>query len=128
MMGCRPVSTPMDLNLKLFTELGELLSDASAYQRLVGCLIYFINTRPYIIFAVSVVSQFMHALVHLTLMLFIKSFDILRCVLTLGYSILQRLKIRSHASHMRIMQGQKVTDALPLDSVHSMAATFYHEK
>ena len=59
-MGCRPASTPMDPNLKLFTESGELLSDASAYQRIVGCLIYLTNTRPDIAFVVSVVSQFMH--------------------------------------------------------------------
>ena len=40
---------------------GELLSDAFLYQRLVGRLIYLTNTRPDITFAVSVVSQFMHA-------------------------------------------------------------------
>ena len=61
MMGCQPVSTPMDPNLKLSTELGELLSDASVYQRLISRLIYLTNTHLDIIFAVSVVRQFMHA-------------------------------------------------------------------
>ena len=61
MMGCRPASTPMDPNHKLSIESGELLPDASVYQRLVGRLIYLTNTRPDITFAVSVVSQFMHA-------------------------------------------------------------------
>ena len=61
-MGCRLASTPMDPNLKLSTELGELLPDASVYQRLVGRLIYLTNTRRYVTFVVSVVSQFMHAL------------------------------------------------------------------
>ena len=51
----------MDPNIKLSTESGELLSDASVYQRLVGRLIYLTNTRPDITFVVSVVSQFMHA-------------------------------------------------------------------
>ena len=52
----------MDSNLKLSTELEELLPNASAYQRLVGRLIYLTNTHPDITFAVSVVSQIMHAL------------------------------------------------------------------
>ena len=51
----------MDPNLKLSTESGEFLSCASTYQRLVGRLIYLTNTRPNITFAVSVVSQFLHA-------------------------------------------------------------------
>ena len=61
MLGCRPASTPMDPNVKLSPEMGELLPDASPYQRLVGRLIYLTNTRPDISFAVSVVSQFMHS-------------------------------------------------------------------
>ncbi|XP_057515028.1 probable 26S proteasome regulatory subunit p27 [Actinidia eriantha] len=61
MMGYRLASTPMDPNLKLSIESWELLSDASVYQCLVGCLIYLTNTRPDITFAVSVVSQFLHA-------------------------------------------------------------------
>ena len=61
MLGCRPASTPMDPNLKLSVESGELLFNPSMYQRLVGRLIYLTNTRPDLTFAVSVVSQFMHA-------------------------------------------------------------------
>ena len=61
MMGCRSASTPMDPNHKLTNESGEILPDASVYQRLVGRLIYLTNTRPDITFAVSIVSQFMHA-------------------------------------------------------------------
>ena len=51
----------MDPNLKLSTESRELLSDASAYHRLVDRLIYCTNTHPDITFAVSIMSQFMHA-------------------------------------------------------------------
>jgi hypothetical protein len=61
MLGCQPASTPMDPNLKLSIESGELLSNPSMYQRLVSRLIYLTNTRPDLTFAVSVVSQFMHA-------------------------------------------------------------------
>uniref|UniRef100_A0A2N9HKT3 Uncharacterized protein n=1 Tax=Fagus sylvatica TaxID=28930 RepID=A0A2N9HKT3_FAGSY len=46
MLGCRPASTPMDPNLKLSTESGDLLLNPSMYQRLVGRLIYLTNTRP----------------------------------------------------------------------------------
>ena len=61
MMGCCPAFTPMDPNLKLSPESGELLSDPSSYQCLVGCLIYLTNTRLDLTFAVSMVSQFLHA-------------------------------------------------------------------
>ncbi|XP_059668762.1 uncharacterized mitochondrial protein AtMg00810-like [Cornus florida] len=61
MLGCKPASTPMDPNLKISTESGDLLSDPSQYQCLVGRLIYLTNTHPDLAFVVSVVSQFMHA-------------------------------------------------------------------
>ena len=61
MLRCRPASTPIDPNLKLSAESGELLLDPSVYQRLVGCLIYLMNTRLDHTFAVSVVIQFMHS-------------------------------------------------------------------
>jgi hypothetical protein len=51
----------MEINTKLGLEYGELLSDIGQYQRLVGKLIYLTVTRPDISFAVSMVSQFMHA-------------------------------------------------------------------
>ena len=60
-MGCRPASTPTDPNLKLSKEFGDLLPDQSQYQILVGRPIYVTNTQPDINFALSVMSQFMHA-------------------------------------------------------------------
>ena len=39
----------------------ELLHQLQIYQRMVGKLIYLINTQPNISHAVSLVSQFMHA-------------------------------------------------------------------
>ena len=36
MLGCRPASSPIVLNLKISFELRELLPDPSIYQRLVG--------------------------------------------------------------------------------------------
>ena len=85
MLGCRPASSPMDPNLKLTTELGELLPDPLVYQRLVGYLIYLMNTRPNLTFAVSVVSQFMHSprTYHLDAVYHILRYS--RLVLVLGF-------------------------------------------
>ncbi|GFY89235.1 hypothetical protein Acr_06g0011750 [Actinidia rufa] len=52
MMGCRPTSSLMDSNFKLSLKSGDLLPDATRYQRLVGRLIYLTHTRPDISFAV----------------------------------------------------------------------------
>jgi Reverse transcriptase (RNA-dependent DNA polymerase) len=60
-LGCKPVDTPIESNIKLGSNDGEALTDISQFQRLVGKLIYLTVTRPDITFAVNVVSQFMHA-------------------------------------------------------------------
>ncbi|XP_070660467.1 uncharacterized mitochondrial protein AtMg00810-like [Malus domestica] len=57
---CKPVVTPIDNKLKLTTD-GEALNNVTYYQRLVGNLIYLTITCLDITFAVSLVSQFMHA-------------------------------------------------------------------
>ena len=55
----KPVETPMDPNVKLYEDQGELLSNPERYCHLVGKLNYLTITRPYISFAISVLSQFM---------------------------------------------------------------------
>ncbi|XP_039158784.1 uncharacterized protein LOC120288727 [Eucalyptus grandis] len=59
LVGAKPVDTPMEPNVKLDAEDGELLHDPLKYRRVVGKLNYLTVTRPDISFAVSVVSQFM---------------------------------------------------------------------
>ncbi|XP_062026483.1 uncharacterized mitochondrial protein AtMg00810-like [Rosa rugosa] len=59
-MDNKPCATPLESKLKLKLE-GDNLSNIGEYQRLVGKLIYLTITRPDITFAVSLVSQFMHA-------------------------------------------------------------------
>jgi len=59
MLGCRPVSTLIDLNHKLCAESGNPIHKERC-QRLVGRLIYLCHTRPDISYAVSVVSRYMH--------------------------------------------------------------------
>jgi Reverse transcriptase (RNA-dependent DNA polymerase) len=60
-LGAKPTGTPIETNIKLGLEDGEPLPDIGQYQRLIGKLIYLTVTRPDIVFAVSIVSQFMHA-------------------------------------------------------------------
>ena len=61
LLGARPADTPMDFTIKLDNEQGELFSDVGRYRHLVGKLIYLTVTRPDITYAVSVISQYMHA-------------------------------------------------------------------
>jgi hypothetical protein len=59
MLGCKPASTPIELNHRTRADLGDTL-DKQNYQRLVGRLIYLSHTRPDIAYAVSIVSRYMH--------------------------------------------------------------------
>ena len=61
MLACKPVETPIEMNHKLGESVDQVPTDKGRYQRLVGKLIYLSHTRPDIAYAVSVVSQFMHA-------------------------------------------------------------------
>ena len=58
-LGCKPVDTPMDTNVKLLARTTEAATDKEKFQQLVGKLIYLTHTRPDIGFAVSMVSRFM---------------------------------------------------------------------
>jgi transposase InsO family protein len=60
MLNCKPVSTPMEQNLKLEISPEQCPTNKERYQKLVGKLIYLSHTRPDIAYAVGVVSQFMH--------------------------------------------------------------------
>ena len=59
LLGCKPSNTPMANSIRLSKEGGEPLSDASAYRRLIGRLIYLTTTRPDLSFAVNQLSQFL---------------------------------------------------------------------
>lgn len=59
MENCRPMSTPMTINLRTLSAFeGELL-DPTPYRKLIGSLMYPVNTRPYICFVVNTLSQYM---------------------------------------------------------------------
>ena len=59
LLGSKPVETPMDPNVKLYEDQGELLSNPERYRRLVSKLNYLTITSPNISFAISVLSQCM---------------------------------------------------------------------
>lgn len=60
MDNCKSISTPLAINEKLKLDDGAAKVDVSSYRSLVGSLIYLTNTRPNIVYAVSLVSRFMH--------------------------------------------------------------------
>ncbi|KAL5560523.1 hypothetical protein UlMin_036734 [Ulmus minor] len=58
-LGNKPVATPMEPNLKLSQEDGELFDDPSLYRRLIGKLLYLTITRPNLSYVVNRLSQFL---------------------------------------------------------------------
>ena len=58
--GCKPVNTLVDPNTKLGSVEEDIAVNKEMYQRLVCSLICLSHTRPYIVFVVSLVNQFMH--------------------------------------------------------------------
>jgi hypothetical protein len=61
LLAAKPASFPMESNLKLSRDDGDLLPYPTSYRRLIGWLIYLTLTWPNISFAVQVLSQFMHS-------------------------------------------------------------------
>ena len=67
LQGATSIDTPMELNVKLRKEEGDLLVDPSLYRKLVDSLIYLTITRPHISFVVQQVNQFLQTPHHLHL-------------------------------------------------------------
>lgn len=59
MVDNRPMSTPMITNWKKIDDSKSELVDPTLCRMLIGSLMYLVNTRPYICFAVNTLSQFM---------------------------------------------------------------------
>ena len=59
MEDCRPMSTPMITNWKKLHAFGGEWVDPTLYRQLIGSLMYLVNTRPDLCFAVNTLSQFM---------------------------------------------------------------------
>jgi hypothetical protein len=53
------MSIPLEQNVKLSADEGDLVEDTTMYRRIIGSLIYMTITRPNLSYAVGMVSQFM---------------------------------------------------------------------
>ena len=60
MLNCKPMSTPVNTNEKLQLNDNSGSVDGKRYRRIVGGLLYLTHTRPYFMFAVSLVTRYMH--------------------------------------------------------------------
>lgn len=61
MMDCKSMATPMENNLHKLREVAAIsdLVDSTLYRQVIGSLMYLVNTRPDICYAVSALGQFM---------------------------------------------------------------------
>jgi len=59
MTGYKPISIPLEQNVKLSANEGYLVEDTTMYRCIVGSLIYMTITRLYLSYVVGVVNQFM---------------------------------------------------------------------
>jgi hypothetical protein len=55
----RPMSTPMITNWKKLSASDSQLVDATVYRQLIGSLMYLVNTRPDICFAMNTINHHM---------------------------------------------------------------------
>ncbi|KAF5451884.1 hypothetical protein F2P56_026944 [Juglans regia] len=60
-LGAQPSNFPIEVNLKLTDDQGDLLHDPERYRRLVGQLIYLTITRSDITYSINILSQFIYA-------------------------------------------------------------------
>ncbi|GAA0149845.1 transmembrane signal receptor [Lithospermum erythrorhizon] len=60
LLGCKPVGFLMEQNQQLASSSSAMLKDSESYRRSVGHLLYLSFTRPDFLFAVHVLSQFLH--------------------------------------------------------------------
>jgi hypothetical protein len=56
MLECKSMNTPMETKLKLLVDTSSELVDATLYRQIIGLLMYLMNTRPDICFAVNTLS------------------------------------------------------------------------
>ena len=61
MQDCKPVSTPLTTSEKLSKDDDFEKIDEGLYRNLIGSLLYLTTSKPDILFAVSVLSRFMHS-------------------------------------------------------------------
>ena len=58
-MDCKAMTTPMPSNMKLLSDASSKTVDAMMYHQMIGSLMYLMNMRLDIFFAMNTFSQFM---------------------------------------------------------------------
>jgi len=56
MTGYKPISIPLEQNVKLSVDEGDFVEDTTMYIYIVGSLIYMTTTRPYSSYALGMVN------------------------------------------------------------------------
>jgi hypothetical protein len=56
MIGCKPISIPLEQNLKLSADEGDFVEDTTMYKRIMGSLIYMTIARLDLSYVVGMVS------------------------------------------------------------------------
>ena len=59
MLECKSMATPMDTHLNLLVDASSELVDVTLYIHIIGSLMYLMNTRLDICFAVNTLSQYL---------------------------------------------------------------------
>ena len=59
MMDCKAMTTPMESNLNLLSNDSSESVDSMMYRQMIGSLMYLMNTRPNICFAVNTLSLYL---------------------------------------------------------------------
>ena len=59
MLDCKAIATPMASNLKLLSDASSESVDGTMYRQMIGSLMYLMNMRQDICFAVNTLSQFL---------------------------------------------------------------------
>ena len=59
MFGCKPIDVPLEKSCKFRADLRAKITNVNVFRSMVGNLIYMTITRPYLSYAVGLVSQFM---------------------------------------------------------------------
>jgi hypothetical protein len=64
MMDCKSMYTPMTTYIRKVRDLDSDPTDLSLYHKLIGSLMYLVNTRPDIFFAINTLIQFQVESIH----------------------------------------------------------------
>ena len=96
MLECKDMTTPVESNLKLLNDASSEKFDATMYFQIIGSLMYLMNTRPYICFAMNTLSQFLTDPRHVHLIDVKHFLRYLKCTVDYGLKYYAIQKINLH--------------------------------